>query len=136
MPLHVQGQVIAACKAALADDALERLGARVLSVVSRKLVRSGEPPLALGPLACVRLLTCEMQIKKRHGLVSVMFGVTCGCWAACCVQEGIRQMIYGNDSWKPCSYSALFVYAIVPPACSRRIAQESAKVQDADHRSQ
>ena len=62
MSLHVQRKVIAASKAPLTDHALEGLGTCVLSVVPRQFVGPGEPPLTLGPLTRVRLLTCK---KKR-----------------------------------------------------------------------
>lgn len=57
MPLHVQGQVVAPREASGAEAALERLGARVLPVVPRELVRPGEPPLAAFPGTLVRFLT-------------------------------------------------------------------------------
>lgn len=71
MPLHVQRQVIAARETPLADDALERLGAGVLPIVSRQLIGSGEAPLAVGPLACVRLLACGNEFGKRKGWKTV-----------------------------------------------------------------
>lgn len=57
MPLHVKSQVIGSREGSLADTALERLGSRVLAVVTSEFVRAGEAPLALGPLTVVRLLT-------------------------------------------------------------------------------
>jgi hypothetical protein len=57
--LHVKGEVVAPGEGPLADGALEGLGAGVLPVVARELVAAGEPPLALRPLALVRLLTCN-----------------------------------------------------------------------------
>lgn len=56
VPLHVQGQMIGAGKAAVAHPALERLGPCVLSVVTGQLVRAREPPVAAFPGALVRLL--------------------------------------------------------------------------------
>jgi len=57
MALHVERQVIAPREAPLADDALEGFGPRVFPVVPGQLIRPGEPPLALRPLAGVGLLT-------------------------------------------------------------------------------
>lgn len=62
--LHVERQVIAARKAALADDALEGLGAGVFAVVSRQLVGACEAPFALGPLARIRLFTCKQRSRR------------------------------------------------------------------------
>jgi hypothetical protein len=61
--LHVQRQVVGARERALAHDALERLGARVLAVVSRQLVRTRKSPLALRPVTPVRLLACNQTIN-------------------------------------------------------------------------
>ena len=61
--LHVQRQVVGARERALAHDALERLGARVLAVVPRQLVRTRKSPLALRPVTPVRLLACNQTIK-------------------------------------------------------------------------
>lgn len=51
--------MIGAGEAALADLAAERFSARVFPVVAGELVRSGETPLTLGPMAAVRFLTCR-----------------------------------------------------------------------------
>lgn len=70
MSLHVQGQVVRAGETAAAHAALERLGARVLPVVARELVGSGEAPLAAVPGAGVRLLSCGGgggKKKKKKG---------------------------------------------------------------------
>lgn len=56
MTLGVQRQVVRAREAALAVAAAERLGASVLAVVPRQLIRPGETPLAALPGALVRLL--------------------------------------------------------------------------------
>lgn len=58
MPLHVEGQVIGAGEAPVADGALEGLGPRVLPIVARQFIRAGEPPVAAFPRALVGLLTC------------------------------------------------------------------------------
>lgn len=55
--LHVQGEVVRSGKGARADGALEGLGARVLPVMARQLIRTGETPVAAVPRAPVRLLT-------------------------------------------------------------------------------
>lgn len=57
VPFHVQRQVVGAREAAVADGALEGLGARVLAVVTRELVRPREPPVTAFPRALVGLLT-------------------------------------------------------------------------------
>lgn len=57
MTLHVQRQMIAACKAALADDALEGFGAGVFAIVSRQFIGASESPFTFGPLAGVGLFT-------------------------------------------------------------------------------
>lgn len=57
VPLEVQGQVVRPGEAPITVGALEGLGARVFSVVSRQLVRPREPPLAAVPGAPVRLFT-------------------------------------------------------------------------------
>ena len=49
----------------LADGTLEGLGSGVLTVVASQLVRSGEPPLALGPVALVRLLPCKTETYEN-----------------------------------------------------------------------
>lgn len=54
-------------EAALADDALEGFRAGVLAVVPRQLVGPRETPLALGPLAGVRLFTCEEGRERESG---------------------------------------------------------------------
>lgn len=61
VPLHVQGQMIGAGKAAVAHPALERLGPCVLPVVTGQLVRAREPPVAAFPGALVGLLTYERK---------------------------------------------------------------------------
>lgn len=63
--LGVEGQVVGPGEGALANVAGERLGAGVLPVVPRQLVGPGEPPLALGPLAPVRFLSCNKGRKKE-----------------------------------------------------------------------
>lgn len=57
MPLHVQRKMVGASEGPLANLALEGLGAGVLPVVAGELVGAGEAPLALRPVALVRLLT-------------------------------------------------------------------------------
>ena len=57
MPLEVQGQVVRPGEAPITVGALEGLGARVFSVVSRQLVRAGKPPLTAVPRTSVGLLT-------------------------------------------------------------------------------
>lgn len=57
VPLHVQGEVVGAGEGAAADGALEGLGPRVLPVVARQLVGTGEAPVAALPRAPVGLLT-------------------------------------------------------------------------------
>lgn len=49
----------------LADGTLEGFGSGVLTVVASQLVRSGEPPLALGPVALVRLLPCKTETYEN-----------------------------------------------------------------------
>lgn len=61
MSLHVEGEVVGAREGALAHLALEGLGARVLTIVTRQLVRPSEPPLTLGPVTPIWLLTCRAQ---------------------------------------------------------------------------
>lgn len=63
--LHMQSQVIRTSKAALADLTLEWLGPSVLSVMASQLVRAGETPLTLGPLASIGFLACG--IKQMTG---------------------------------------------------------------------
>lgn len=67
----MEGQVVGSGEAALADFAPERLGTRVLPVVTGQFVGSGETPLTLRPVAPVRLLTWEWprkEKKKMNGL--------------------------------------------------------------------
>lgn len=56
MSLHVQCEVVRSREGAFTHGALERFGASVLAVVSCQLIGPREPPLALRPLASVRLL--------------------------------------------------------------------------------
>lgn len=65
---HVQGQVVRSGKGARADGALEGLGARVLPVVARQLIWTGETPVAAVPRASVRLLTCRTGRKRKAGM--------------------------------------------------------------------
>ena len=65
VPLHVQRQVVGAREGPVAHLALEGLGARVLAVVPGEFVRPREPPLALGPVAPVRLLTWSKKKRKK-----------------------------------------------------------------------
>lgn len=70
--LHVERQVVAAREAPFADFALEGLGARVLPVMPRQLVRPGELIVALGPLAGVRLLPCvDSLVRLQVGALGV-----------------------------------------------------------------
>lgn len=55
--LHVEGQVVGPGEGPLADLAFEWLCSRVFPVVSGQLVRPREPPLTLGPVTAVRLLS-------------------------------------------------------------------------------
>lgn len=57
----MQGEVIGAGEAALADLAAEGFSARVFPIVAGELIGSGETPLTLGPMAAVRFLTCQRQ---------------------------------------------------------------------------
>lgn len=66
MPLHVQGEVVRAREGPLADAAFEGLVAGVLPSVAGQLVGPGEPPVALAPLALVRLLTCGKDGGLRN----------------------------------------------------------------------
>lgn len=54
---HVQGQVVGAGEGPVAEGAGEGAVTRVLAVVPRQLVRPGEAPSAVRPVAAVRLLT-------------------------------------------------------------------------------
>ena len=65
--LHVEGEVVGPREGPVAHDALEGLRPRVLSVVAGQLVRPGESPLTLGPVAFVRLLPCNTHTQThRH----------------------------------------------------------------------
>lgn len=57
--LHVQREVVRPRETPVAMTTLERLGSRVLSVVTSQLVRARETPAAALPLAFVRLFTCN-----------------------------------------------------------------------------
>ena len=57
MSLHVEGEVITTRELPLAEVALEGLGAGVLPVVPRQLVRPGKLPAAPVPRALIRLLS-------------------------------------------------------------------------------
>ena len=84
MFLDVQRQVVAAGEAAVAELALERLGARVLPVVTRQLIRPGEAPLAARPRALVRLLACNhthMTSLSHHDYTYTIHSV---CLPDCC----------------------------------------------------
>jgi len=59
--LHVERKMVGPRERSLADGTLEGLGSGVLPVVARQLIRSGEPPLALRPVAFVRLLSCKTE---------------------------------------------------------------------------
>lgn len=63
--LHVQGQVVRPGEGARAHGALEGLGARVLPVVARQLVRTCEAPVAALPRAPVGLLTWRRAEQSR-----------------------------------------------------------------------
>lgn len=65
MPLHVEGQVIGAGEAPVADGALEGLGPRVLPIVARQFIRAGEPPVAAFPRALVGLLTWKRARRNE-----------------------------------------------------------------------
>ena len=56
MPLHVQGEVVAAREGTGTQVTLERFGPRVLAVMPGQLVGSGKLPAAALPRALVRLL--------------------------------------------------------------------------------
>lgn len=58
VPLHVKGEMVAPRKRSLTEMALERFLARVLAIVSRKLVRACELPRAALPRALIRFLAC------------------------------------------------------------------------------
>ena len=62
---EMQGQVIRAREAALAVDALERLGARVLAIVARQFVAARKSPQTALPRAVVRLLNCRTRNKNK-----------------------------------------------------------------------
>ena len=62
--LHMEGQVVGPWEAATARYALEWLGSRVLAVVPRQLVRTGELPVTALPAASIRLLSCSRQTRK------------------------------------------------------------------------
>ena len=68
MPFEVESQMVGAGEGAVAVDALERFGTRVLAVVAGQFVRTGEPPLAAFPRALVRFFTCHQKEKKKNGL--------------------------------------------------------------------
>lgn len=63
--LHVQGEVVGSGKGARADGTLEGLGAGVLPIVTRQLVRTGETPVAAVPRTPVRLLTCSKRENRK-----------------------------------------------------------------------
>lgn len=65
VPLHVQGQVVRSGEGARAHGALEGLSPRVLPVVARQLVRTGEAPVTVFPRAPVGLLTWRRGEKRR-----------------------------------------------------------------------
>ena len=65
MSLHVERKMVGPREGPLADGTLEGLGSGVLPVVACQLVRSGEPPLALGPVALVRLLPCKTETYEN-----------------------------------------------------------------------
>lgn len=76
--LQVEGQMIGARETAIAVAALEGLGTRVLPVMPRELVGTGETPLAAIPgtlvwlLACVRpLVRLEMRRLRIYFLAAV-----------------------------------------------------------------
>lgn len=87
VPFHVQRQVIRAGKAALADLTLEGLCAGVLAVVAGELIGTGKTPLALGPLAAVRLLAC---VNALMCLQVRAFGVNLGAaWIVAAVNASL-----------------------------------------------
>jgi hypothetical protein len=57
----------------LADGTFEGLGSGVFPVMARQLVRSGKPPLALGPVALVRLLSCKKEWYENVDRNNVFF---------------------------------------------------------------
>lgn len=65
MPLHMKRQMIRPAERSLAQVAAEGFLARVLPVVPRQFVGSGELPCASVPRALVRLFSC----KKRWNFV-------------------------------------------------------------------
>lgn len=70
--LHVEREVIAAREASVAVPALEGLRSGVLAVVTRKLVRTSESPLAPLPAALVRLFT---RMRPLVGFKMRAFGI-------------------------------------------------------------
>ena len=75
MALHVEGQVVRPGEGPVAHLALERPVARVLPVVPRQLVGSGEFPSAILPGALVGLLA---RVRPEVGLEVRRFGVGLG----------------------------------------------------------
>lgn len=69
MSLHVQRQMVTPGEAPLADDALERFGTGVFTVVPRQLIGPRETPLALGPLAGVRLFACQIEDEEKSQIL-------------------------------------------------------------------
>ena len=72
MPFQVEGQVVRSGEGPLTHSTLKRFVAGVLSHVPGELVRAGETPLALLPVAAVGLLswgkqggTCYLKQKPR-----------------------------------------------------------------------
>ena len=62
----MKSQVVGAGEAAAARHALEGLGAGVLPVVTRQLVRAGEAPVAALPGTPVGLLPCRRRRRRRR----------------------------------------------------------------------
>ena len=74
MPILVYIQMIDAAELLVAHLAFVRLEARVLALVSGQLVHSGKTPLALGPLAHVRLFACvHASVRCQMSFFCVRF---------------------------------------------------------------
>ena len=65
MALHMQREVVGARERPLAEPALERPVAGMLTVVASQLVRAGELPAAALPAALVRFLA---RVRAQMGL--------------------------------------------------------------------
>jgi len=95
--LHVERKMVGPRERSLADGTLERLGSGVLPVVARQLVRSGEPPLALGPVALVRLLPCKIETYENVDRNNLFF---CRTFSCLCSVKYISKSTKGKISGK------------------------------------